>query len=150
MSVTHGQPIEHLASPPSSFGNQPQAQWPAGLSQLEGVCADLLEERKDTAPEVARRPDAIHLYGVDLLSSSDCLAYFGDWGPTHVEWINDSSCNVIFADEFTAKRAIVGRGRPLPPDEFPDCAGAVYTYLHCFNNGDLTSCFENTDAMGEL
>ena len=46
--------------------------------------------------------------------------------PLLSQWIDDSSCNVVFADAHSAKRAIVGRGAPLPPDAAaaaPDCAG---------------------------
>ncbi|CAK0784914.1 hypothetical protein CVIRNUC_008119 [Coccomyxa viridis] len=85
---------------------------------------DVLEERKEHGADIPRRPEAIHLYGVDCMSTSDCLAYFGDYGPTFVEWIDDSSCNVLFEDEFTTKRALIGRGKPLPPDNSaPDTAG---------------------------
>ena len=78
---------------------------------------DLLEERRPLPPPgaAARRPEAIHVYGVDVLSTSDILRYFSEWGPTYVEWLDDSSANVVFADELTAKRALVGRGKPLPP-----------------------------------
>lgn len=31
-------------------------------------------------------------YGVDVMSTKECLQYFGDFGPMFVEWINDSSC----------------------------------------------------------
>ena len=54
--------------------------------------ADLLEERKNVAPTVPRRDEAIHIYGVDVLSTGDVLKYFADYGPQAVEWINDSSC----------------------------------------------------------
>ena len=61
---------------------------------------------------------------------AECLAYFSDWGPTFVEWIDDSSCNVLFEDDFTAKRALVGRGKPLPPEASgPDTAGALLIRL---------------------
>jgi len=89
--------------------------------------ADLLEARMEAAAEVARRPDAVHLYGVDLLSTAECLGYFEGYGPTCVEWLDDSSCNVLFGDAGSAARAIAGRGRPLPPDAdgaAPDHAGA--------------------------
>ena len=90
-----------------------------------GRPADVLEERKERPADIPRRPEAIHLYGVDCMTSAECLAYFGDWGPTFVEWLDDSSCNVLFEDEHTAKRALVGRGRPLPPGsaDGPDSAG---------------------------
>jgi hypothetical protein len=54
---------------------------------------------------------------------ADCLHYFADYGPTFVEWINDSCCNVLFADTATANRAVVGLGKPLPPEEMPDLQG---------------------------
>jgi len=31
---------------------------------------------------------------VDVMSTKDCLQYFGEYGPTFVEWINDSSCEL--------------------------------------------------------
>jgi hypothetical protein len=90
----------------------------------ERYCADVLEERKEHAWDIPRRPEAIHLYGVDCMSTAECLNYFSDYGPIFVEWIDDSSCNVLFDEAFSAKRALVGRGRPLPPDSnMPDTAG---------------------------
>ena len=101
------------------------------MNELEGD-ADVLEERKEPGADIPRRPDAIHLYGVDCMSNSDCLSYFGDYGPTFVEWIDDSSCNILFEDEFTAKRALIGRGRPLPPEtSAPDTAGVTPSLLSC-------------------
>ena len=70
-----------------------------------------------------RRSEAIYLYGVDYLSTRDCLSYFSAYGPLFVEWINDSSAVVVFSDPASAKRAIVGRGRPLPPTENTPAAG---------------------------
>ena len=40
-----------------------------------------------------------------------------------MEWINDSSANVLFADPGTAKRAVAGMGQALPPDEAPEQMG---------------------------
>lgn len=42
--------------------------------------ADLFEERKDAPTTATRRPEAIHVYGVDLLSTKDLLTYFADYG----------------------------------------------------------------------
>jgi hypothetical protein len=55
-------------------------------------CADLFEPRKDAPADVPRRETAVYLYGVDVMSSSDVLSYFDEYGPSLVEWINDSSC----------------------------------------------------------
>ena len=57
--------------------------------------ADLFEERHDAARTVERRLEAIHLYGVDLMSTRDCLAYFKAYQPTKVEWLDDSSCEDV-------------------------------------------------------
>lgn len=69
------------------------------LQPAEGclLCAssDLLEQRRLPGRDVERRPTAIHLYGVDLMSTAECLGYFAEWGPTFCEWINDSSCTLL-------------------------------------------------------
>ncbi|KAG0314675.1 hypothetical protein BGZ99_007936, partial [Dissophora globulifera] len=52
------------------------------------------------------RPEAVYLYGTDEMSTKDILKYFEAYGPSHVEWIDDSSCNVVFPDQFSAKRAL--------------------------------------------
>ena len=131
------------------------------------ILADVLEERKEHDWDIPRRPEAIHLYGVDCMSTAgrepchqlclmhsmaspvltcslawvaECLAYFSDWGPTFVEWIDDSSCNVLFEDDFTSKRALVGRGKPLPPEASgPDTAGARLLGLIPLSLGSLNS-----------
>ncbi|KAF9089298.1 hypothetical protein BGX23_006779 [Mortierella sp. AD031] len=67
--------------------------------------------RPDNLPETPPRtstirPEAIHLYGTDEMSTKDVLKYFDAYGPSHVEWIDDSSCNIVFPDQFSAKRAL--------------------------------------------
>lgn len=52
------------------------------------------------------RLEAVHLYGTNEMSTKDVLKYFEAYGPSHVEWIDDSSCNVVFPDQFSAKRAV--------------------------------------------
>lgn len=42
--------------------------------------ADLFEARRDPGAMVPRRPDAVHVYGVDLMSTGDLLKYFADYG----------------------------------------------------------------------
>jgi hypothetical protein len=84
---------------------------------------DALEAPADAAPDAEPRPEAVYLYGVDLLSTSDCLRYWSDYGPTFVEWINDSACVVLFADAQSARRAMHGTGVALPP---PENAGAEH------------------------
>ena len=54
--------------------------------------ADQAEQRRQTAITAERRPDCVHLCGVDLMSTADCLHFFADYGPVSVEWLNDTSC----------------------------------------------------------
>lgn len=97
------------------FGTEFQPEDAAGLMDV-----DLLEQKREVAPEVARRREAIHLYGVDLLNTKEVLSYFREYSPVYCEWLDDSSCNILFRDEFTAKRAIFGMGKPLPPEDIPE------------------------------
>ncbi len=41
-----------------------------------GACADLLEEKKSAPAFLQRRPDAVHVYGVDVLSTDNIMRYF--------------------------------------------------------------------------
>jgi hypothetical protein len=54
------------------------------------------------------RKDALHLFGVDELSTNDVFDYFKSFKPFAVEWINDSSCNVIWRNEVHAANALLG------------------------------------------
>ena len=59
------------------------------------VCAepaDQAEQRRQTAMTAERRPDSVHLFGIDLMSTADCLQFFTDFAPLSVEWLNDTSC----------------------------------------------------------
>jgi len=72
------------------------------------------EERKDAEITVERRPSVINLYGLMTdLNTKDILRLFDGYGPSHIEWINDTACNVVFADEFSARRALLGLSTPI-------------------------------------
>ncbi len=78
-----------VSSLSSSLRKQPLKQHD---SSFRCLVADLLDPMRTVETEIARRPEAIHLYGVDLMSTKDVLKYFTEYGPHSVEWINDSSC----------------------------------------------------------
>eukprot|EP00889_Picochlorum_renovo_P007758 jgi/Picre1/34788/NNA_002254.t1 len=98
------------------FGTTVEPQDHGGLMDV-----DLYEDRKEAPAEVERRPEAVHIYGVDLLSTKDLLSFCGLW-PKYIEWINDSSANVVFNDSATAKRAIAGMGVPMVSEDVPEGA----------------------------
>ncbi|KAF9023844.1 hypothetical protein CPC16_011167 [Podila verticillata] len=61
----------------------------------------------ETPPRTSMiRLESVHLYGTNEMSTKDVLKYFEAYGPSHVEWIDDSSCNVVFKDNYSAKRAL--------------------------------------------
>lgn len=94
-----------------------------GKKEIELTPANgkVLKERCDIRGDtmVEFREDAIHVYSLDdrfqQVRTSDVLAYFVGYGPSYVEWINDSSCTVVFEDPFTAGRALVSLSQEIPP-----------------------------------
>ena len=47
------------------------------------------------------RPDALYVFGVDDMSTSDVMKVFQTYSPNHLEWVNDQSCEWRFsADHF--------------------------------------------------
>jgi hypothetical protein len=66
--------------------------------------------RTAVAAESAVRPDTLYLHGCDNLKTRDVFQLFGLYGPSSMEWINDSACTVSFADGFSAERALRGLG----------------------------------------
>jgi hypothetical protein len=98
----------------AKFGVDAAAAAAAGPS-MEDV--DFLEPRAEAAPDAPVRPDCVYLYGVDTMSTAECMSYFREYGPVFCEWINDSSCNIVFADAFTAKRAMVSIGNVIEEEQ---------------------------------
>lgn len=119
-----GLPVSSIAYQKDEEEQQKKKRAQRFKTQYQGPSADtalmdmdLLETKKDVDKEVERREDAVYLYGVDVMSTTDVLQYFGDYGPTFVEWIDDSSCVVQFRDSLSTRRAIVGLGQPLDAEE---------------------------------
>ncbi|XP_054718072.1 nuclear cap-binding protein subunit 3-like [Uloborus diversus] len=59
------------------------------------------------------RLNAIHMRGVNEMNTSEIFQYFSDYGASTVEWINDYSCNVVWVDDTSAARALLGMSRVL-------------------------------------
>ncbi|KAK6190495.1 hypothetical protein SNE40_002355 [Patella caerulea] len=57
------------------------------------------------------RLEAIHIRGTDEMSTQDLFKYFGEFAPGRIEWIDDSSCNVVWFDPMTAARAMLSLSR---------------------------------------
>uniref|UniRef100_A0A3B3ZH41 Nuclear cap-binding protein subunit 3 n=1 Tax=Periophthalmus magnuspinnatus TaxID=409849 RepID=A0A3B3ZH41_9GOBI len=81
------------------------------------VCLDK-DSIKKAIPRV--RLEALHMSGVDDMSTQDVFGYFREYPPAHIEWIDDTSCNVVWLDEDTCVRALVNTSRmPRPSDTVP-------------------------------
>ncbi|XP_022085690.1 nuclear cap-binding protein subunit 3-like isoform X2 [Acanthaster planci] len=75
------------------------------------------------------RAEAIFILGVDEMSTQDVFNYFKDYDPSSIEWINDTSCNVVWLDPHSAARALFNMSQPqhilpqqvhvLPPQPSP-------------------------------
>lgn len=55
---------------------------------------------------IVMRLNAIHVYGVDYMSTKMILSYFGEENKVRVEWLNDSSCNVAFNSPHTMQEVV--------------------------------------------
>jgi hypothetical protein len=58
-----------------------------------------LDVTKKTHDDI--RLNTVHVLGVQEMSTNEVLDYFSGLNPSKVEWINDTSCNVVF-DDFTS------------------------------------------------
>uniref|UniRef100_A0A8C4F6F9 Nuclear cap-binding protein subunit 3 n=1 Tax=Dicentrarchus labrax TaxID=13489 RepID=A0A8C4F6F9_DICLA len=62
------------------------------------------------------RLEAIYVTGVDDMSTQDVFGYFKEYPPAHIEWIDDTSCNVVWLDDNTSVRALINSSRMPDPD----------------------------------
>lgn len=47
------------------------------------------------------RLEALHMSGVDDMSTQDVFGYFKEYPPAHIEWIDDASCKYSLMDIIT-------------------------------------------------
>jgi hypothetical protein len=71
------------------------------------------ERRRTALPAETPRLESVYVYGVDKLSTNELLLLFHAHSPQWVEWINDSSANVVFADGAAAAAALEASTEPL-------------------------------------
>lgn len=59
------------------------------------------------------RLNVIHVRGTEKMSTKDIFKYFEDYAPASIEWINDISCNVVWLDNVSAARALLGLSKKI-------------------------------------
>ena len=82
------------------------------------------EPRHDIPFTTEVRPNVIHVYGTDQCSNSDLFAYFSREYPHEIEWINDSSCNIVFKNEELAQQALKNHEIQSGKEAYPNDANA--------------------------
>lgn len=63
------------------------------------------------------RPGALHVYGVDFLSNKEVLEIFEEYHPLSVEWLDDSSCNVLFDSSTTTPAEASSSGATVDAED---------------------------------
>lgn len=74
---------------------------------------DVYENRRDAAATEELRPDTIYVYGTDKMATASVLGLFKGCAPKGVEWLNDSSANVVFNESSAVLHAIQSLCTPL-------------------------------------
>ncbi|KAL7293124.1 hypothetical protein TKK_0013277 [Trichogramma kaykai] len=57
--------------------------------------------------------NALHMRGIENLTTKDIFKYFEDYAPASVERISKISCNVIWLDNISAARALLGLSKKI-------------------------------------
>lgn len=84
----------------------------ANGQEVPHICA-----RRELNSFAPLRPNVLHCYGVDFLSTKEVLELFVQWEPKEVEWLDDSSCNVVFGLQEHAKQALTQLAASEQPGE---------------------------------
>lgn len=69
------------------------------------------KEDVETGGDKGWRLNTVHMRGVDEMSTGDIFQYFDGYAPTNIEWIDDTSCNVLWSDREGAGRALLARSQ---------------------------------------
>ena len=91
---------------------------PADLVVAAAPKNALWEKRRDAAVGEVERSEAVHIFGTDKMGTADLFRLFmgkGPEEPAHVEWVNDSSANVVFASGEGAAAALAASTVALDP-----------------------------------
>ncbi|KAF8561765.1 hypothetical protein P879_09549 [Paragonimus westermani] len=92
------------------------------------------------------RECALHIWGTHNLSTKEILSWLADYNPINIEWINDASCNVIFADANTVLRVIVDFAEPFDRRVALTAAAALASLL---DKKDEDNGRNNTNDEGD-
>ena len=103
------------AEPVVADGDSAAADTEAGKKKKDDTRLPRKVNVNPTQPNGEARPEALHIFGTDSMSTKDIIAIFSAYIPSHLEWINDSSCNVVWkeGDDFSVKRVLSSLGQEI-------------------------------------
>lgn len=81
-----------------------------------GPEAEPAYERNEIVKGTKFRQDAVHVHGLDFLKTGHMEEIFGQFNHKYVEWINESSANVVFRDAASARKALDSLSYPKEGD----------------------------------
>mmetsp|Transcript_48851 Transcript_48851/g.114811 ORF Transcript_48851/g.114811 Transcript_48851/m.114811 type:complete len:605 (+) Transcript_48851:36-1850(+) len=87
------------------------------MEDIGGVMEAHICPRREHNSYAPTRPNVLHCFGVDFLSNKEVLEIFADWQPQQVEWLDDSSCNLVFEAEDSVQKAKQELALPGQSDE---------------------------------
>ncbi|XP_034033484.1 nuclear cap-binding protein subunit 3 [Thalassophryne amazonica] len=97
------------------------------------------------------RLEAVHVTGVDDMSTQDVFGYFKEYPPAHIEWIDDTSCNVVWLDDDTSIRALINTSRmPDPEAVVTEMGSAIQSTEQSKGRRDQSSDDHEEEEEGEV
>ena len=112
-------------------------------------------ESNDEGVACVNIKEKIHLFCLDLgafkqIRTVDVMNHFRDFGPSYIEWLGETSLNVMFEDEFSASRALKSLGQDIPERVPKDGKGADRNDNDYDNDNDNDNGIDDMDASEKL
>eukprot|EP00124_Ichthyophonus_hoferi_P002121 Ihof_evm4s133 gene=Ihof_evmTU4s133 len=83
------------------------------------------EPRSEPILGALLRTEAVYMYGTDEWSTEDVRSYWSgnDLDPISIEWINDSSCNIVWIHPDDAKKSLQINSKPILLSDYQEVLG---------------------------
>ncbi|XP_015111548.1 nuclear cap-binding protein subunit 3 [Diachasma alloeum] len=83
-----------------------------GLENEEELYSSMgVDEDNENSKHI--RLNVLHMRGTEEMSTKDVFKYFEHYPAAAIEWINDVSCNVVWLDNVSAARALLGLSKRI-------------------------------------
>ncbi|XP_063239141.1 nuclear cap-binding protein subunit 3-like [Bacillus rossius redtenbacheri] len=126
------------------FGLDQDARLPTECQLKE--LYDSLNMKLGDGLDKSYRMNALHMRGTENLSTQDVFAYFKDYAPSFIEWISDYACNVVWLDEQSAARALMGLSQPISGLEAYHAKANPFSEKSDAEDGDSVEDEDSKDA----